>query len=173
MPAVTGPMVDWWFDWHPRDPVRYRIWHPKAHFDNALDPPPVPGAKPHWGAVHNPVEDVGLGVVHARIAFKRPTELGFSTDALDDPNVATIVCGIAGDDRLRLSHSPMAHVFLRTQDGVVLRSRFWLGAALRPRALRRAVPARLPRALAHHCAEEYANLGVLLPEVHERVHAAA
>jgi hypothetical protein len=169
LPGVTGEMIDWWFDWHPRDPVRYRIWHPEAHFDNALDPPPASGAKPHWGAVHHPVEDVGLGVVHARIAFKRPTELGLSTDALDDPAVATIVCGVAGDDRLRLFHTPMFHVFLRQGDGVVLRSRFWLGAALRPRVLRRLVPARLPRALARHCAEEYANLGALLPEVHEQL----
>ena len=31
MPGVTAAMVDWWFDWHPRDPVRYRVWHPLAH----------------------------------------------------------------------------------------------------------------------------------------------
>ncbi len=61
--------------------------------------------------------------------------------------------------------------------GVVLRSRFWLGAALRPYGplgglaepllntpfvRRRALPKRLPQALARHCAEEYANLGALL-----------
>ncbi len=69
--------------------------------------------------------------------------------------------------------------------GVVLRSRFSLGAALRPhlpdpvarvtervvnrRALRRlAIPAEAPKALAVHCAEEFANLGSLLPELHAR-----
>ena len=62
----------------------------------------------------------------------RRREMGMSTDALDDPHVATIVCGYAGDDRRRVRHSPMFHVFLRDGDGVVLRSRFWLGAALRP-----------------------------------------
>lgn len=185
MPDVTGEMVDWWFDWHPRHPIRYRIWHPTAHFSNSFDPPPAPRAKPHWGAVHHPVEDVGLGVVHARIAFCAPSELGFATDALDDENVATVVCGYAGDDRRRMRHSPMVHAFLREGNGVVLRSRFWLGAALRPylpeplaaiggRALnngpvRRAVlPKRLPRALATHCAEEYANLAALLPGLYAR-----
>ncbi len=69
-------MVDWWFDWHPRDPLRYRVWHPAAHRSNSLELPrgdaaPAPGAKAHWGAVHHPVEDVGIGVVHARIAFRR------------------------------------------------------------------------------------------------------
>ncbi|MGC1851083.1 MAG: hypothetical protein WA687_01440 [Solirubrobacterales bacterium] len=185
MPEVSGEMIEWWFDWHPRDPIRYRIWHPEAHTDNSLDPPVAPGAKAHWGAVHHPVEDVGTGTVHARIAFRRPTELGFSTDALDDPAVATIVCGEVGDDTRRVRHSAMAHVFLREGDGVVLRSHFWLGALIRPylpaplaepaawalnrRPLRRlTLPADLPRALATHCAEEYANLATLLPELHER-----
>lgn len=183
MPDVTAEMVEWWFDWHPRDSIRYRIWHPRAHADNALEPPVSPGLKAHWGAVHHPVEDVGTGMVHARIAFKRPTGLGFSTDGLDDPAVATIVCGEVGDDRRRVRHSAMAHVFLRDGDGVVLRSHFWLGALIRPylppvlagplaRALnsrqvrRLALPASLPRALADHCAEEYANLATLLPELY-------
>ncbi len=185
MPAVSAEMVEWWFDWHARDPDRYRAWHPLAHLGNSIDPPDVPGAKPHWGAVHHPVEDVGTGVVHARIAFLPPTAIGFSTDALDDPAVATIVCGYVGDDRRRLRHSAMAHVFLAQADGIVLRSHFWLGAAVRPylpapladpiaaavnsRLVRRlSLPADLPHALAVHCAEEYANLGTLLPELHRR-----
>ncbi len=187
MPGVTGEMVDWWFDWHARDPLRYRVWHPRAHRDNRLDPPRAAGAKAHWGAVHHPVEDVGTGMVRARIAFHRPSELGFADDALDDPRVATIVCGFAGDDTRRVRHTPMAHMFLRDEagDGVVLRSRFWLGAAIRPygpaplaalgervlnapRARRLALPRDLPRALATHCAEEYANLAALLPQLHAR-----
>ncbi|HEY6781245.1 MAG TPA: hypothetical protein VI111_09830 [Thermoleophilaceae bacterium] len=183
MPGVSGELVDWWFDWHAREPLRYRVWHPTAHRDNALEAPATQGAKAHWGAVHHPVEDVGTGVVHARIAFMPPREFGCSSDTLDDPRVATIVCGYAGDDRRRMRHTPMLHVFLREGDGVVLRSRFWLGAALRPygplgalgarllntRLTRRlALPRELPRALATHCAEEYANLATLLPELHAR-----
>jgi hypothetical protein len=185
MPAVSAEMVEWWFDWHPGDPDRYRAWHPLAHLDNSLEAPAVQGAKAHWGAVHHPVEDVGTGVVHARIAFQPPTAIGFSTDALGDPAVATIVCGYVGDDRRRVRHSVMAHVFLAEGDGVVLRSHFWLGAAIRPylpaalaapvglalnnRVVRHfSLPADLPRALATHCAEEYANLAALLPELHER-----
>lgn len=185
MPGVNAEMIEWWFDWHPRDADRYRAWHPSAHFGNALEPAAAPGAKAHWGAVHHPVEDVGTGTVRARIAFQPPTAIGFSTDALDDPAVATIVCGFVGDDTRRLRHSAMAHVFLATDDGVVLRSHFWLGAAVRPylpapfaaplgkalnnRLIRRvSLPADLPRALATHCAEEYTNLATLLPELHGR-----
>ena len=185
MPEVTGELVDWWFDWHPDDPLRYRVWHPPGHESNSIERPPRPGAKKHWDTVHHPVEDVGVGMAHARIEFCRPTEIGFTTDALDDPAVATVVCGYAGDDTRRMRHTPMVHVFLREGDGVVLRSRFWLGAAIRPylpgllaaplgaalsnRLFRRlALPHDLPHALATHCAEEYANLAVLLPELHRR-----
>ncbi len=185
MPGVTGEMVDWWFDWHPREPIRYRVWHPLAHVSNSLEPPAVPAAKPHWGATHHPVEDVGVGVAHARISFLRPTEIGFSTDGLDDPRVATIVGGHVGDDRRRSRHSLMVHVFRAAGDGVVLRSRFWFGALMRPYlpaplagavepllntgfARRRLLPAGLPRAVANHCIEEYANLAELLPDLYGR-----
>ena len=185
MPQVTGAMADWWFDWHADDPDRYRAWHPLAHRGNRIDRPVTKGAKAHWGAVHHPVETLGDTLVHARIAFVAPTALGFSTDALDDPRVATIVCGLAGDDRRRARHTVMAHVFLRDGDGVVLRSRFWIGAAIRPdlpgalgdlagRALnrpavrRRLVTPALTRALAGHCAEEFAHLAAVLPELHAR-----
>jgi hypothetical protein len=43
----------------------------------------------------------------------------------------------------------MAHVFLREGDALVLRSRFWLGAAICPY-----LPADLAPGLARHCAEE-------------------
>jgi hypothetical protein len=185
MPGVTAEMVDWWFDWHPRDPLRYRVWHPLAHRSNSIEPAAAPGLKPYWGTVHHPVEDIGVGVVHARIAFQPPEALGFSAGALDRPAVAAIVGGLVGDDRRRMQHTKMEHEFLPSDAGLVLRSRFWLGAAIRPYApaalaapfgrilnrpavRRRMLPSGAPPALARHCAEEYANLATLLPELYER-----
>lgn len=188
MPGVNARMIDWWFDWHPRDSLRYRVWHPDAHRANSLEQPSPGRGKAHWGAVHHPVEDVGLGTVHARIAFQDPSEMGLGEDPESRPGVATIVCGHVGDDRRGIRHSPMFHVFLEQGEGVVLRSAFWLGAELRPygalgglgerllnnRFVRRAaLPSALPRALARHCAEEYANLAVLLPELFDRFGPAA
>jgi len=82
-----------------------------------------------------------------------------------------------------MQHTKMVHVFLESNGGLVLRSRFWLGAVVRPyvpeplagvaaRVLnrpavrRRLVPRDVPPALARHCAEEYANLAALLPELY-------
>jgi hypothetical protein len=183
MPRVSAEMVDWWFDWHPRESIRYRIWHPQAHHENSVEPAVAIGTKAHWGTIHHPVEDVGVGMVRARIEFLPPTQMGMSSDALHDARVGTIVCGYAGDDSRHVRHSPMFHVFLNAEEGVVLRSRFWLGAALRPygplgaiseqllnrgAVRRRALPRGLARALARHCAEEYANLATLLPELYRR-----
>lgn len=182
MPAVDPGLIEWWFDWHPRESVRYRIWHPRAHRSNRLEPSRERAGKRWWGTTHHPVEDIGLGLVHARIEFRAPTELGFAVD--HDERIGAIVAGWAGDDRRRLRHTLMAHVFLRAGDGLLLRSRFWLGSAIRPyapdgpanaaaallnrRAVRRlAVPAAAPRALARHCAEEFANLATLLPELRD------
>lgn len=186
MPMVSGEMIDWWFEWHPREELRYRIWFPPAHSSNRFvqRTGAEGGAKALWGMTHFPVEDIGLGTQHLRIEFRRPTELGFTTDGPGRPEVATIVCGIAGDPRMRARHTVMAHVFLRRPEGegLVLRSRFWIGAAIRPDlpaplaaplgallnrriVRRRMVPARVCATLAHHCAEEYANLAALLPEL--------
>ncbi len=180
MPGVSTQMIDWWFDWHPREPIRYRIWHPPAHRSNSVEEPAPGASKAHWGAVHHPVEDIGRGTIHARIAFRRPTELGMSSDL---PPRATVIGGYAGDDRRRMQHTLMVHVFIEQGDGVLLRSRFWIGAAIRPygrmggagapllnnRTVRRAmIPDGTTRALAGHCTEEYANLAVLLPELYER-----
>jgi hypothetical protein len=185
MPAVDAAMVDWWFDWHPDDDARYRAWHPLAHRANRCDRPAAADAKPFWNTVHHPVEDIGTGMRRVRIEFRPPSALGFHSDCLDVPGVATVVCGFAGDEGLHVAHTVMAHVFLEADEGLVLRSAFWLGARIRPYApvplvaliaplldlpavRRRAMPRGVAPALARHCAEEYANLAALLPELYPR-----
>jgi len=186
MPGHTAQMWDWWFDWHPREQVRYRAWFPEAHFGTSFRPPRgAARAKPFWGAVHFPDEDVGLGREVVRIEFRAPSEYGFSSDALADPRVATIVGGYAGSPSRHMRAGTMTHVLLNAPDGLVLRSRFWLGFGLRPdlpgtlgdlagRLLDRplvrrlALPERLPAVLADHCAREYSRLSAILPGLYER-----
>jgi phloretin hydrolase len=185
MAGVSAEMVDWWFDWHWHDSIRFQLWFPGAHDSTRAEPAGVAAAKPLWGELHYPVEDIGLGMQRLRIEFKRPMELGFSTDALDDPRVATIVAGLVGDNDLQVRHTLMVHVFLNAARGVTLRSRFWIGAVLRPydpapdtptaaavpdRRIdpARVVPRQAAHAMAKHCAAEYANLASLLPELYMR-----
>jgi hypothetical protein len=28
--TASATDIDWWFDWHPDQAIRYRIWHPAA-----------------------------------------------------------------------------------------------------------------------------------------------
>ena len=186
MPGVTSEMIEWWFRWHAREPIRYQVWFPGAHdWTRQEETGGMPQAKGHWGIVNYPVEDVGLGMSSPRIEFAPPSQLGFSTDAADDPRVGTIIAGLVGEAAARLQHTIMIHVFLNAADGLVLRCRFYLGGAIRlyapkriaalsasvldrPVFRRRIISSRAPRAMARHCAREYANLATLLPELHRR-----
>ena len=186
MPDLTPEMVECWFDWHSRRDDRYRVWHPDAHFRNDFAPADSPGRKPSWGVINYPEEDVGDGRIRIRIRFESPREFGFSDDYLEDPLVGTILCARVGDRWV--SHTDMAHVFLREKQGLVLRSRFWIARRVRPQlpqlisfaegplesvASRRivrqlAIPDAVGHTLARHCAEEYTNLNEILPGLYER-----
>jgi hypothetical protein len=183
MPGVTSEMLDWWFDWHPRDSLRYRVWFPQEHFDIRFEPPVEPGSKPFYNAVHHPVEDIGLGRDKIRIEFLDPVEFGFPAGWASDGRCATIICGNAGSDRRRARHTKMCHFARATDDGVELRSRFWIGEEIdlywptwrlikpilsTPFVREIAVPKEAPKVLARHCAQEYANLAELLPELWDR-----
>jgi hypothetical protein len=182
MPGVSAEMIDWWFDWHPHDPLRYRIWFPDQHFDTSFERAGEPGSKPFRNTIHRPVEDVGLGKSRIRIEFVEPETFGFPAGAESEPSVGTIVCGYAGDDKRKVRHTRMCHFVREVDGGVEMRSRFWIGdqlefysdSALARRASSilntkpvrtRAIPSRAPRALALHCAQEYANLAAMLPEL--------
>lgn len=186
MPELNPEMVEWWFDWHPRRPDRYRVWHPIAHFSNGFVPAEAPAPKPSWGVNNFPDEDVGDGRIRIRAEFCSPRDFGFAGDYLESEDVGTIICARVGDRWIR--HTGMAHVFLRDGDGLRLRSRFWIGSRVSPRlpgpisfaegaleslASRKvvrnlAIPDRVGHGLALHCAEEYAHLNAILPGLFER-----
>jgi hypothetical protein len=74
----------------------------------------------------------------------------------------------------------MCHFARATEDGIELRSRFWIGEHIELYAAAgrlinpilntafvrtKSVPKKAPEALARHCAQEYANLAAMLPEL--------
>ena len=188
MPGVSGEMVDWWFDWHPRDPLRYRVWHPLAHTRQ------LARARRRARRRQSPLgrrPPPGRGRRHRQRA--RPDRLRAADASSASPATRSTTrasrrssCGYAGDDRRRVRHTPMVHVFLATATGSCSAAASGSAPRCAPTcpaplaasaarllnrpAVRRARAAarRCRRALARHCAEEYANLAALLPELYGR-----
>ncbi len=117
--GVTGPMVDWWFDWHADDPIRYRIWHPLAHQGNSIEPAGTRAAR--QGALgRGPPSRRGHRNGHASTPASRSDDLlEMGSSMRSDPAIATIVGGFAGDDARHIQHTPMFHVFIAHGDGVL------------------------------------------------------
>lgn len=186
LPKVTAEMIEWWADWHPLRDDRYRAWHPTEHFGNR----PLPGGtseeKPYWGAVIFFDEDVGDGRSRLRTEFTSPLGFGFSHRPFANPEVKVIISARVGD--AMMTHTDMAHVFIQEGEGLVLRSRMWIAEHVRPRlpgplvaaediaenlASRKlvrdiAVPDGIGASVARHGAEEYTQLGEILPGLYER-----
>lgn len=65
----------------------------------------------------------------------------------------------------------MTHVWTPYQDGILFRSRFWIGYALTDGAYRKIlpegarVPDLVPKGLFGHNIKEFSNLASILPEV--------
>ncbi len=187
LPGVTAEMIEWWAAWHPLRDDRYRAWHPTEHFGNRLLPGnAIRQEKSYWGAVIYFDEVAGLERTRLRTEFTSPLGFGFSHRPFEHPQVKVIISARVGD--AVMTHTDMAHVFIEEGDGLVLRSRFWIAEHVRPRlpgplvaaediaenlASRKlvrslAVPEGVGPAVARHGAEEYAQLGEILPGLYER-----
>jgi hypothetical protein len=182
MPGVTTEMFDWWFAWHPLEPLRYKIWDPDDHFNievsnedrKRLLNPNIPVGQRNWGCTHQIVEGMGNKAempprvgqkpgARGGLKFISPEDYGFDMSRFKSPNVATAICG------------PMCH-FLRIVNGVTeLRSRFWLGYKIENKKPVLAIEgflsnpeARgyLAKQLALHCIKEFTNLARILPMVY-------
>lgn len=175
MPRVTIEMLYWWFWWHSLEPIRYRIWYPEKHFDVYTD---------STGFTHYVTEDVGVGKQKLIIKFLTPLEFGFDQSKLESLGFDKfIICAKVGVKKAWLTvwHTKMCHVAQKTEHGVEMRSRFWIGDKLevegiggriltwllnKPAVKRRIIPEGIGKHIFHHCAQEYHNLGELLPEIY-------
>jgi hypothetical protein len=72
------------------------------------------------------------------------------------------------DERGRPNMGRMAHIARDTPDGMVLRSRFWLGggSGLPPDALRAAIPDEVGLGLMRHAHTEFKYLSRFLPSLY-------
>jgi hypothetical protein len=188
MPGVTPRMIDWWFAWHPLEPLRYKIWWPEGHFDlkisgaareRILDPE-VPMAEKNHGLIHHVFEDIGGGAPDKiRIRFMSPEDYGFDMSRFKPPNASTLVAGVgyvkSGKAPFFMPAVPvmMCHLVREIEGGIEFRTRFWMGYDIKDRKPKKKlppfikIPAKIPKGLAMHCVHEYANLASFLPRIFE------
>ena len=84
MENVTPTMLDWWFNWHPLEGLRYAVWCPIAHSDISAETPQahldssgIDLAVRNYGKSHFPVEGFILnGAQKLCIHFRTPQDLG-------------------------------------------------------------------------------------------------
>ncbi len=183
---VTAEMIDWWFAWHPLDPLRYRIWYPPQHAGIGISPesrkrildPSIPNFEKNWGVTHHVVEDCGSGMENIDITFLSPWDFGFDRERWKEPHVSTFAGGFGWSspaDKTRhavKAPSLMCHIFRQAPNGLEHRTRFWMGYRMSrgkpelclPPGV--AVPEKSVRGLAQHNVREFSNLAVLLPEIY-------
>jgi hypothetical protein len=191
MPDVTGDMLDWWFWWHPINPLRYKIWYPETHLGTKLDVDMEeyisrsgPYNQRYWNTANYPVEDIGVGKDTLSIRFIPPYDFGFDISRFETAGVATAICGIVGSISKKIrQHTYMCHFVRNKNNGVEMRSRFWIGhTVIRDGVSEKSIinrlintkfarkillPKKVGFCMAMHCAQEYNNLAKILPELYE------
>lgn len=189
MPRVTGEMIDWWFAWHPEEDQRYKLWHPKEHMSCKATRSNVDGAgmSDRVQYRHNPhlvTEHIGKEKVGIIITFVDPEEM-FDTSRFDEAQIGTAVCAKVAVQKTPLVATRMVHLIRETEDGVEMRSRFWLGSfrlrfgpanwglnRLVPTGYlaRKVFPDTAGATMLTHCAEEMNHLASFLPDLYYDYH---
>lgn len=183
--GVTGEMFQWWFAWHPIDPLRYAIWDPFDHYGTTISEtdkeraknPSISVLEKCFNLDQTVDESLVMGEppVPIAIKFRSPEYYGMDGGKLGTEDLSFIVC--ANVEILTPEGMPNVPVFMLhtardTEDGCELRSRFWLGChvidgvgtCLLPPGMK--FPEELTIQLLSHNFNEYTNLAAILPSVY-------
>ncbi|MGI5142676.1 MULTISPECIES: DAPG hydrolase family protein [unclassified Streptomyces] len=134
LPGATGEMVSWFFWWYMGESERYSLWHPYNRvFAEAADPAALsrPGLTHEQRYIGNTVhvtEYVGPKRVKVKTRFVQPSDWGLDTGRFAQAGVVAQICGeiiLAG---VRVGR--MLRLARETDEGLELRTRFWLGDLL-------------------------------------------
>ena len=185
MPNVTGEMIDWWFAWHDTGSA-YTLWHPRDHISAVWQKPidrSLPWHEQYIGSTSEIIEYIGSTLEHLNVSFKPPSNY-FDISRFDAAGIATAVCARGGPRLEKLWSAHLIHQIRKTDDGVEMRSRFWLGDVdasqkgwigkllnpfLNTKFMRkRLIPDGMGRDLMLHCSEEMYHLGQILPKLYQR-----
>lgn len=172
MHGCSGEMFEWWFRFAP-DTGQYLWWHPLDHVSSRWT---ETSATTHIGSTHIVEERLGPDpAVHPlQIHFVDPREFfGDAYDqALERGDVSGCVAAQLGmgdeplrDEKGRPNMGRMAHICRDNDDGLVLRSHFYIGqgTGAAAEALAEIVPDALGLGLLHHSHTEWKYLATFLP----------
>ncbi|WP_287153482.1 hypothetical protein [Candidatus Solincola tengchongensis] len=180
MPEVTPEMLDWWFNWHPLEGLRYAIWCPPAHVDigvkdpaRHLDSSGVPLRERNEGSTHYPVEGFNLrSAQRLAIRFYSPREFGLDMELFREPFISRAYCADVTLSLMRTPFCVFLHAVRSVAGGVEYRSRYWIGYTMRggkPVRVRRPMPFRMMDLARNNCLHslmEYNNLASFLPQLY-------
>ena len=182
MPGVTAEMIDWWFNWHPLEGLRYAIWCPVAHVGISAKTPEahkdsagVPLHVRNIGKIHYPVEGFDIeGAQEIEIAFRKPEVLGISEEQIRNSSLSTFEIATCTNLRPRVPINVFFHAVREVPGGVEYRSRYWLKCTIRDGKVVKSgfpVPGKkqlyyMARCNCIHSLTEYNNLASILPALY-------
>lgn len=135
--GCAGEMFQWWFWWHSVEPSRYTLWYPYCHVSadpvhrEVLTAPGLSHEQRYIGNTHRVTEYIGERRVRISIRFVDPAELGFDTSRFAEAGIVGHACAEVSLLRPDLPMTTMVHLVRATEDGIELRSRYWIGHRMR------------------------------------------
>ena len=189
MPDVTPQMIDWWFNWHPLEDLRYAIWCPIAHDgisaktpEAHLDSSGVPLHERNIGKVHYPIEGFDLkGAQTIEIAFRDPLVLGIPEEELENSSLSAFEIASCTAMKPRVPINVFFHAIREVSGGVEYRSRYWLKYTINDRNPKKSnwpFPTKslllhMARCNCIHSLTEYNNLASILPSIYDEMNGPA
>ena len=183
MPGVTPEMLDWWFNWHPLEGLRYAMWCPIAHTNISVKNPAkhmdrsgVPLMERNYGCTHYPVEGFNVqGADKLRIEFFSPMDFGLDMTMFKEPGISRAYCANVIIDFMGIPFNVFFHAIRKVEGGVEYRSRYWVGQTMKltgPVRAKSPLPFKMMNLARNNCLHsltEYNNLASFLPQLYEEM----
>jgi len=183
MPGVTPEMLDWWFNWHPLEGLRYAMWCPVAHTGISvknpaqhLDSSGVTLKERNYGSTHYPVEGFNVqGADKLRIKFFSPRDFGLNMNMFREPDISRAYCANVIVDFPGIRFNTFFHAVREVEGGVEYRSRYWIGQTMKagsPARVKIPLPFKMMDLARNNCLHsltEYNNLASFLPQLYQEM----
>lgn len=131
-PSVTPDMISWWFWWHSKESVRYSLWHPWAHeeisstYADKFDDPSLNNTQKLIGSIHHVKEIIGHSEQSIDIHWQRPSYFKLDESKFEENGIAAAACGEIYLQGTPVKAVDMIHLWYKTDNGLELRSRYFL-----------------------------------------------